>query len=66
MLVSGNAVFRCGAVSCGTLETKLEAASTKHLGVTTDYFVRSAKEWQDVIAANPFPPKQRATRAASS
>src|SRR6478735_3779319 len=33
----------------------LEAASTAHLGVTTDYFVRSAKEWNAIIAANPFP-----------
>ena len=33
----------------------LEAASTKHLGVTTDYFVRSAKEWKAIIEANPFP-----------
>ena len=55
LLVSGNAVFRCAAGSCDKLEKQLEAASTKHLGVTTDYFVRSAKEWQDVIAANPFP-----------
>jgi uncharacterized protein (DUF1697 family) len=54
LLVSGNAVFRCAAASCDALEKRLEAASTKHLGVTTDYFVRSAKEWQQAIAANPF------------
>jgi uncharacterized protein (DUF1697 family) len=32
----------------------LEAASTKHLGVTTDYFVRTAKEWRAIIDENPF------------
>jgi uncharacterized protein (DUF1697 family) len=37
------------------IERLLEAASTRHLGVTTDYFVRTAKEWQAMIAANPFP-----------
>lgn len=55
LLVSGNAVFRSGISSAAKLEQLLEKASTKHLGVTTDYFVRSAKEWQGIIDANPFP-----------
>lgn len=55
LLVSGNAVFRSAAGSTAKLEQLLEQSSTKHLGVTTDYFVRSAKEWQAIIAANPFP-----------
>jgi uncharacterized protein (DUF1697 family) len=52
---SGNVVFRCSSASAGKIEQLLETASTKHLGVTTDYFVRSATEWQAIIAANPFP-----------
>lgn len=55
LLLSGNVVFRGGAMSSRRLEQQLEAASTRHLGVTTDYFVRSAKEWQEIIKANPFP-----------
>jgi len=55
LLVSGNAVFSCDRSSCVQIETALEAASTKHLKVTTDYFVRSAQEWQSIIGANPFP-----------
>jgi uncharacterized protein (DUF1697 family) len=55
LVVSGNLVFRSSSSSCEKLEQQLEAASTKQLGVTTDYFVRSAKEWQAVIAANPYP-----------
>src|SRR4051812_46764714 len=55
LIVSGNVVFRNASGSCDTVEKMLEAASTAHLGVTTDYFVRSAKEWQAIIAANPFP-----------
>jgi uncharacterized protein (DUF1697 family) len=54
IVVSGNLVFRSRLTSTDRLEQQLEAASTKHLGVTTDYFVRSAKEWQAIIAANPF------------
>jgi len=55
LLVSGNVVFESRLSSSEKLERLLEDASTKHLGVTTDYFVRSAKEWQGVIDANPFP-----------
>ena len=54
LLVSGNVVFRSSTTSSAKLEHLLEAGSTKHLGVTTDYFVRSAKEWQAIIDANPF------------
>ena len=54
LILSGNIVFKCASGSADKVETMLEAASTKHLGVTTDYFVRTAKEWQAIIAANPF------------
>lgn len=55
LILSGNIVFKSATSSADKVEKMLEAASTKHLGVTTDYFVRSAKEWQAIIAANPFP-----------
>jgi len=54
IVVSGNVVFRGASASSEKVEALLEAASAKHLGVTTDYFVRTAKEWQAIIAANPF------------
>lgn len=54
LLVSGNLVFQRAVASGETLEQLLEQSSTRHLGVTTDYFVRTAKEWQAIIAANPF------------
>jgi uncharacterized protein (DUF1697 family) len=63
LLVSGNAVFSCKDRSCAAIEKALEAASTKHLGVTTDYFVRSAKEWQAIIESNPFPEEAKADPA---
>jgi uncharacterized protein (DUF1697 family) len=55
LIVSGNVVFRNAIASGDKVEKMLEAASTRHLGVTTDYFVRSAREWNEIIAANPFP-----------
>jgi uncharacterized protein (DUF1697 family) len=55
LLLSGNIVFNSAITPVERLERLLEAASTRHLGVTTDYFVRTAKEWQAMIAANPFP-----------
>jgi uncharacterized protein (DUF1697 family) len=55
LLASGNVVFQSRITSSEKIEQALEAASTKHLGVTTDYFVRSAEEWKAIIKANPFP-----------
>ncbi len=63
LLVSGNLVFESRLTSSETLERLLEDASTKQLGVTTDYFVRSAKEWHAAIDANPFPAEARADPA---
>ena len=54
LLLSGNIVFRTDTGSSAKLESILEEASTKHLKVTTDYFVRSAKEWQAIVDENPF------------
>jgi uncharacterized protein (DUF1697 family) len=55
LLQSGNVVFRCSGRTPAQLEQSLEAAVAKRLGVETEFFVRSAKEWQAVIAENPFP-----------
>ncbi len=59
LLASGNVVFQSRIASGDKLEQALEAASIKHLGVTTDYFVRSAEEWKAIIKANPFPKEAR-------
>lgn len=55
LLASGNLVFHSSVASSEKLEQLLEQSSIRHLGVTTDYFVRTAKEWQATITANPFP-----------
>jgi uncharacterized protein (DUF1697 family) len=55
LLASGNLVFRGGTKTGAQLERLLEAEAAKRLGLDTDFFVRTAEEWQAVIAQNPFP-----------
>jgi uncharacterized protein (DUF1697 family) len=55
LLQSGNVVFSGGSKTTAALEQTLERAAAKQLGVQTDFFVRTAKEWQAIIDANPFP-----------
>ena len=51
---SGNVVFRASGGSGAKLERTLETEAEKRLGLRTDFFVRTAKEWQELIARNPF------------
>jgi uncharacterized protein (DUF1697 family) len=55
LLQSGNVVFRSDGRKPADLERLLEAETAKRLKLKTDFFVRSAKEWQAIIARNPFP-----------
>ena len=55
LLNSGNVVFSCGNKSTTALEQTLQKATAKRLGVQTDFFVRTAKEWGAIVDANPFP-----------
>ena len=59
LLQSGNVVFRSEA-SPDQLERQLEKAAAKRLGVQTDFFVRTAKEWRAIIEGNPFPKEAKA------
>jgi uncharacterized protein (DUF1697 family) len=54
LLQSGNVVFRSASRSTAQLERLLEAESQKRLGLQTDFFVRTAEEWNAVVAGNPF------------
>jgi uncharacterized protein (DUF1697 family) len=54
VLQSGNLVFRSGRNASTRIEATLEAECRKRLGVETLVFVRSAAEWEDVVAENPF------------
>lgn len=55
LLQSGNLVFRTDKCSTAAMEKTLESGASRQLGLQTDFFVRTAKEWQAIIAANPFP-----------
>jgi len=55
VLQSGNLVFRGRTQSTESIERLLEAEAAKRLAVQTDFFVRTAAEWKEVIAGNPFP-----------
>jgi uncharacterized protein (DUF1697 family) len=59
LLQSGNLVFSGGSKTTAALEQMLERAAARQLGVETDFFVRTAKEWQTIIDANPFPREAR-------
>lgn len=55
LLQSGNLVFAAGKTDPTTLERQLETEAEKRLGLSTDFFVRTVKQWEAIIAANPFP-----------
>jgi uncharacterized protein (DUF1697 family) len=54
LLQSGNLVFRCAAQKNASLEHLLETEAEKRMGLHADFFIRSAKEWREVVARNPF------------
>jgi uncharacterized protein (DUF1697 family) len=54
LLQSGNLVFGATGRTAAQLERLLEAQAEKRLGLQTDFFVRTAKEWEGVVAHNPF------------
>jgi uncharacterized protein (DUF1697 family) len=54
LLQSGNAVFRSTARSATRIEETLAAEAAHALGLQTEFFVRSAAEWQAVVDAKPF------------
>jgi uncharacterized protein (DUF1697 family) len=55
LLQSGNLVFQSGQLTGAALEHLLEVETAKRLNVSADYFVRSAAEWDKIVARNPFP-----------
>jgi uncharacterized protein (DUF1697 family) len=59
LLQSGNVVFTCKDAANAALEAKLETAVAEGLGVQTSFFVRSASEWDAIVANNPYPAAAR-------
>jgi len=67
LLQSGNAVFgfvaRSPVRTAAAVEAQIEEELQKRLSLQSDVFVRSAAEWNEAIASNPFP-KQAASDPA--
>jgi uncharacterized protein (DUF1697 family) len=55
LLQSGNVFFGCTGPAGAALEATLEAAVAKKFGVKTEFFVRSASEWDKLVLHNPYP-----------
>ena len=55
VLQTGNLVFQDHRRTGAQLEQLLETEARKRLKLETDFFVRTAMEWQAVIARSPFP-----------
>jgi len=55
LLQSGNLVFDGRAGTPARLESLLEQAAKDRLQLETAFFVRTAKEWAEIVAGNPFP-----------
>ena len=54
LLQTGNLVFGSNVRTGTQLERSLEEAAKQRLGLDTDFFVRTAKEWKAIVAGNPF------------
>jgi len=55
LLQSGNLVFQSKRRDGDKLERLLEVETEKRFKISIAYFVRSADEWQALVARNPFP-----------
>jgi len=55
VLQSGNVVFRSDESTSDRLERKLQTEVRRGLGLSTEFFVRSAAEWRTILRENPFP-----------
>lgn len=55
LLQSGNLVFEGGRRSTATLERMLAEGAEARFGAATEFFVRSATDWDRIVEACPFP-----------
>lgn len=54
LLQSGNLVFGSKKRTGDDVERWLEEEASKRLKINTEFFVRTPKEWESMIASNPF------------
>jgi uncharacterized protein (DUF1697 family) len=51
---SGNVVFRCGEADLPSLAVRIEKRIEREFGFGPSVILRTADEWKDAIARNPF------------
>jgi len=54
LLQSGNFVFRGAPRSRVELERLFEVEAARRLELSTEFFVRTAAEWREIVEGNPF------------
>lgn len=54
LLQSGNVVLSSDQTNPSAIERTLERLAQDELGLSTDFFVRSAQEWHAILLHNPF------------
>lgn len=54
LLQTGNLVFGDSRRIASALEEMFESEAAKRLDLRTDFLVRTAKEWESIVAKNPF------------
>jgi uncharacterized protein (DUF1697 family) len=59
VLQSGNVVFRSATKAGARLERALEGELEARLKCQADFHVRTAGEWEEMVARNPFPDEAR-------
>jgi uncharacterized protein (DUF1697 family) len=59
LLQSGNLVFESDGRTSAQLEALLETEAARRLDLDTDILVRTAREWETLVARNPFPDQAR-------
>jgi uncharacterized protein (DUF1697 family) len=55
LLQSGNLVFESPRADAAPVERALNAQVAPELGARTEFFVRAASEWREIVRQNPFP-----------
>jgi uncharacterized protein (DUF1697 family) len=63
VLQSGNIVFRGRTRAPSSLEKLFETETAKRFGIDTRVMVRSAAEWEKIVAGNPFPDEAKSDPA---
>ncbi len=59
LLRTGNIVFDAGDAAPAALEALLEREAEARLGLKTEFHVRTAAQWAEAVARNPFPREAR-------